>query len=77
MSASLFGDHLSLRGGTTVDLLDNEVQQYGGSVQWNLQCCGIGVNMQRINLNDREETRFSFILNLAQVGQLGFGTDQR
>lgn len=76
-NVDLFGRRLTLGGGVDVDLNQDTVQNINGSVSWNLQCCSIGLTLQRLNFTGRQETQFSFLLNLAQVGQFGFDNQRR
>lgn len=68
----LFGRSLSLGGGAQLDLRETKVQALSGSIQWHLQCCSIGVDVRRFNFTGRQETQFGILLDLAQVGQVGF-----
>lgn len=67
-----FERSLTLGGSVAMDLLEKKVQNLTGTVSWNLQCCSIGVNVQRINFVGRQETQFAVLLELAHVGNVGF-----
>ena len=73
----LLGGSLSVGAGAGMDLFQNKLRSVTGSLQWNLQCCSIGFDVRRLNFTDRAETQFSLLLNLAQVGQLGFDNARR
>ena len=60
-----------------MDLLQNTLRSATASLEWNLQCCSIGVDVRRLNFTDRAETQFALLLNLAQVGSLGFDNNPR
>jgi len=76
-STDLFGRALSLRGGVELDLVQDRLLSANGSISWNLQCCSIGVDVRYLNFASRQETQFSFVLELAQVGSLGFDNQRR
>ncbi len=76
-TVNLFARRLTLGSGADVDLRDGRLQNLNGSLTWNHQCCSIGLDIRRLNFADRQETQFSFLLNLAQVGSLGFDSQRR
>lgn len=76
-SINLLGRSLTLGGGMQLDLLQDKLQNVTGSLQWNLQCCSIGVDVRHFNFTGRQETQFGILLELAQVGQLGFDNQRR
>ncbi len=69
---SIFAQRLTLGSRVGMDLFRNQLQNLSGSVQWNLQCCSLGLDVRRLNFFDRQETQFALLLNLAQVGTFGF-----
>ncbi len=73
---NLLGQRLTLEGGIDMDLLQGNIQNMNGSIAWNLQCCSIGVDVRRLNFLDRQEIQFAVLLDLAQVGSLGFDTQR-
>lgn len=76
-STDIFGRTLSVGGGASMDLFQSALRSVQASLQWNLQCCSIGLDVRRLNFTDRAETQFALILNLAQVGSLGFDNSRR
>ena len=76
-NATILGRTLTLGAGASMDLFQNTLRSMQGSLQWNLQCCSVGLDVRRLNFTDRTETQFSIILNLAQVGSLGFDNNRR
>ena len=75
--ADLFSHVLTAGAGIGMDLLQNTLRSVTASLEWNLQCCSIGVDVRRLNFTDRAETQFALLLNLAQVGSLGFDNNSR
>lgn len=75
--ADIFGRALSLGGYVDMDMFRNQLQSVGGNVKWNLQCCSIGLDIRRLNFSSRQETQFAFVLELAQVGTLGFDNQRK
>ena len=73
----LFGHAITIGAGIGMDLFQSTLRNVTGSLQWNLQCCSIGLNVRRLNFTDRTETQFALILNLAQVGSFGFDNNRR
>lgn len=67
----LFGGGLTLAGGAQMDLFKTKLQAVNAAVQWNLQCCSIGLDIRRFNFAGRQETQFGLLLDLAHVGQVG------
>ncbi len=76
-NVSLFAQRLTLGSRAGMDLFRNQLQNISGSVQWNLQCCSLGVDIRRLNFFDRQETQFALLLNLAQVGSFGFDSHRQ
>jgi LPS-assembly protein len=75
-NGDLFDRVLTLRAGVGMDLFQNKLRSVSASVQWNLQCCSVGLDLRKLNFTDRTETQFALILNLAQVGSLGFDNNR-
>jgi len=73
----LFDHVITVGAGVGMDLFQSTLRSVTGSLQWNLQCCSIGLDVRRLNFTDRAETQFAFILNLAQVGSFGFDNNRR
>lgn len=76
-STDLFDHVITVGAGVGMDLFQNTLRSLTGSLQWNLQCCSIGLDVRRLNFTDRNETQFALILNLAQVGSFGFDNQRR
>ncbi len=74
---SLFAQRLTLGSRVGMDLFRNQLQNVEGSVQWNLQCCSIGLDARRLDFSDRQETQIALLLNLAQVGTFGFDSHRQ
>jgi len=73
----LFDHVITVGVGVGMDLFQSTLRSVTGSLQWNLQCCSVGLDVRRLNFTDRAETQFALILNLAQVGQFGFDNHRR
>lgn len=73
----LFGNAVTLRGHTSVDITARELQEVAFAGQWNTQCCSIGGQFRNISFAFRDEQQFSLILEFDTLGSLGFGSDQR
>lgn len=76
-STDLFDHVITIGAGVGMDLFQSTLRSVTGSLQWNLQCCSIGLDVRRLNFTDRTETQFALILNLAQVGSFGFDNNRR
>ncbi|NKB90260.1 MAG: hypothetical protein GKS06_18795 [Acidobacteria bacterium] len=76
-NTDIFGRTLSIGGQASMDLFQNTIRSMQAELTWNLQCCSIGLDVRRLNFTDRAETQFSLVLNLAQVGSLGFDNNRR
>ena len=74
---NLFGNRISLQGFASRDLLAKSFQTFGGSASWNIQCCSIGARIRTFNFSFRTDTQVSVLLELAQVGQFGFGSQRQ
>ncbi len=76
-NVSIFAQRLTLGSRVGMDLFRNQLQNFSASMQWNLQCCSLGLDVRRLNFSDRQETQFALLLNLAQVGTFGFDTHRQ
>ena len=76
-SVGLFAQRLSLGTRAGMDLFRNQLQNISGSIQWNLQCCSLGLDLRRLDFFDRQETQIALLLNLAQVGTFGFDSHRQ
>ncbi|HEX9700325.1 MAG TPA: LPS assembly protein LptD [Acidobacteriota bacterium] len=67
---------VTVSGNLTWDVSERLLQAYAIGGTWNTQCCSIGGQLRRVNFSYREEFQFSVLLELLNVGQLGFGSDR-
>ena len=44
---------------------------------WNTQCCSIGGQLRQSKFSFRDELQFSVLLELLNIGSLGFGSEGR
>ena len=68
---------VTLHGNLTWDVSDRLLQAFMIGGTWNMQCCSIGGQLRRTNFSFRDELQFSVLIELLNVGQLGFGSDGR
>jgi hypothetical protein len=73
----LFRALFTLQGNLTWDVTDRLLQAFMLGATWNTQCCSIGGQIRRTNFSFRDELQFSLIVELLNVGSLGFGSEGR
>ena len=61
-------DKITLTGGTTYDFLNKQLIDAHGSLRYDVQCCGLTVNYTHFDYNTVQDTRFSFSIQLANIG---------
>ena len=74
---NLFRALVTLRGNLTWDVSDRLLQAFMIGGTWNTQCCSIGGQLRKTNFSFRNELQFSLLVELLNVGQLGFGSEGR
>ncbi len=67
----------TVRGNLTWDVSERMLQAYMIGATWNTQCCSIGGQIRQNNFSFRDDLQFSILIELLNVGQLGFGDDGR
>ncbi len=64
-------------GNVTWDVTNRQLQAYMIGATWNTQCCSIGGQLRQNKFSFREELQFSVLLELLNIGSLGFGSEGR
>jgi hypothetical protein len=62
---------LTLEGSADYDLVKDILWQMRGQARYSVQCCGFVLEHIRYNWNGRNEVRWRFKLELANVGSMG------
>ena len=73
---NLLRNLVTVNGNLTWDVTNRVLQAVAIGATWNTQCCSIGGRFRNINFSFRSEQQFSFIVELLNVGSLGFGSEQ-
>jgi hypothetical protein len=73
---NIFRSLITLTGNLTWDVTDRVLQAYAIGGTWNTQCCSIGGQLRQTNFSFRNELQFSILVELLNVGSLGFGSQQ-
>lgn len=68
---------VTVQGNLTWDISERLLQAYMVGATWNTQCCSIGGQIRQNAFSFRDDLQFSIIVELLNVGSLGFGSDQR
>jgi lipopolysaccharide assembly outer membrane protein LptD (OstA) len=74
---NLFRSLVTLRGNLTWDVSERLLQAFMIGGTWNTQCCSIGGQLRQTNFSFRDELQFSILVELLNVGSLGFGSEGR
>lgn len=74
---NIFRSVITLTGNLTWDVTKRVLQAYAIGATWNTQCCSIGGQLRQTNFSFRDELQFSVLVELLNVGSLGFGGQQR
>ena len=75
-SVDLLRQLITVRGHLTWDVTGRLLQEITAGGMWNTQCCSIGGQLRKINFSFRSETQFSVLVELLNVGSLGFGSER-
>ena len=72
-------DQLTLEGSTDYDFVRKQLLQNHLKAEWNVQCCGFGVEFIQYNFNARVERQWRFSVHLANIGDTAnfLGNDDR
>ncbi|HVQ28882.1 MAG TPA: LPS assembly protein LptD, partial [Vicinamibacteria bacterium] len=72
-------DRLILETSTDYDFVRKQLLQAHAKAEWNVQCCGFGVEYIQYNFNSREERQWRFSVHLANIGDTAnfLGSDDR
>jgi len=73
---NIFRSLLTITGNLTWDVTDRALQAYAIGGTWNTQCCSIGGMLRQTSFSFRDELQFSILVELLNVGSLGFGSQQ-
>ena len=68
---------VTVTGNLTWDVTNRELQAYMIGATWNTQCCSIGGQLRQNKFSFRDELQFSVLLELLNVGSMGFGSEGR
>jgi len=74
---NLFRALVTVTGNLTWDVTNRELQAYMIGATWNTQCCSIGGQLRQNKFSFRDELQFSVLLELLNVGSMGFGSEGR
>jgi len=73
---NLFRRLITVQGNMTWDVTNKLLQAYMVGATWNTQCCSIGGQLQQNRFSFRDDIQFNVIVELLNVGSLGFGSNQ-
>jgi LPS-assembly protein len=73
---NLFRQLITIRGNMTWNVTDRLLQAYMIGATWNTQCCSVGGQLQQNRFSFRDDIQFNVIVELLNVGSLGFGSNQ-
>ena len=68
---ALLPKRLTVEGSADYDLVNDILWQLRGQVRYSVQCCGFSVEHIRYNWNGRDEKKWRFNLELANIGSMG------
>ncbi len=68
---------VTVTGNLTWDVTNRQLQAYMIGATWNTQCCSIGGQLRQNKFSFRDELQFSVLLELLNIGSLGFGSEGR
>jgi LPS-assembly protein len=68
---ALLPGRLTVEGSADYDVLNDILWQMRGQVRYSVQCCGFSVEYIRYNWNGRDEKKWRFNLELANIGSMG------
>ncbi len=74
---NLFRDLVTVNGNLTWDVSQGLLQAYMIGATWNTQCCSIGGQLAQNQFSFRDDIQFSLLVELLNVGSLGFGNENR
>jgi len=66
---------VTVRGNLTWDVSDRLLQAYMIGATWNTQCCAVGGQLRQNKFSFRDDLQFSILVELLNVGSLGFGSE--
>ncbi len=73
---NLLRDLVTVTGNLTWDVSNKILQAMAIGATWNTQCCSIGGQFRNINFSFRSEKQFSILVELLNVGSMGFGSER-
>ena len=74
---NLFQALVTVIGNLTLDVTEREMQAFMIGATWNTQCCAIGGRLRQNKFSFRDELQFSVLIELLNVGAMGFGSEER
>ena len=74
---NLFRSLVTVNGNLTWDVSEGLLQAYMIGATWNTQCCSIGGQLAQNTFSFRNDIQFSVLVELLNVGSLGFGSENR
>ena len=73
---NLFRALVTVIGNLTLDVTEREMQAFMIGATWNTQCCSIGGRVRQNKFSFRDELQFSILIELLNVGAMGFGSEE-
>jgi len=67
----LLPKRLTVEGSADYDLVNDILWQMRGQIRYSVQCCGVSVEYIRYDWNGRDEKKWRFNLELANIGSMG------
>ncbi len=68
---------ITVTGNLTWDVSEQVLQAYMIGATWNTQCCSIGGQLAQNRFSFRDDIQFSILIELLNVGSMGFGSDNQ
>jgi hypothetical protein len=73
---NLLRELVTVQGNLSWDVSERLLQAYMIGATWNTQCCSIGGQVRQNRFSFRDDLQFSILVELLNVGSLGFGNEQ-
>jgi LPS-assembly protein len=67
----LLPNRLTIDGGADYDVAEKNMISSRGRLRYQVQCCGVAIEVIRFDFNERQETQFRFSIDLANIGSVG------
>jgi lipopolysaccharide assembly outer membrane protein LptD (OstA) len=62
---------LNLTAGIDYDFVNEVLLQWRAGLRFEVQCCGVMLELVEFDFNDRKERQFTFSVSLANIGSMG------